>query len=290
MVDFVRLSIPSELVKSLRKNPNLDFQATVSNKTGEVSCREVLKVDGLTLSILQGGCGELKGSIHKFRNGGLHNFDQFTISKFIDTLRNLNQMLGIRTELLPLRGLEFGVNIDPKHLTSEVLGGMITYGNKSFSRQNNGAEDYYLQADGQRYLLKVYDKGQQYSSLKECNGNILRFEIKVIKMIHLASARISCLKDLFKPESKMLLRSLLWDAFNKIIFVDPTLDLDFCDPYWRNPKFWQGLDRRSRLREKGRLSLVNYEHSDQVGLTIGNNILQAWDKLLRTENCDKLTI
>ena len=70
-----------------------------------LNSKEAKEYDGLIIKKTKFGC-YVSGSLHKFKNGGLHNADDFTYSDFCDTLVRIRSELGINTKITVFNGLE----------------------------------------------------------------------------------------------------------------------------------------------------------------------------------------
>ena len=73
--------------------------------------RDEAKYKGFTIKLYQDKC-YVAGSIHKYKNNGEHNADDFLLSEFIQTLNDMAVTLNFNPETVPFYSLEFGVNVE----------------------------------------------------------------------------------------------------------------------------------------------------------------------------------
>ncbi len=135
------------------------------------------------------------------------------------------------------------------------------------------------------YELKIYNKGLQYQQEK----NILRFEIKVRRMIYFKKRNISidCLADLLNSNIYNKLESALLMALNEIVFYDSSIILKGLPKRektvlmnGRNPKYWTGLKDSGKeikkIRARFNQLVLKYGKQD-----IKNTIRKLIEKKLR---------
>lgn len=100
MIDGLHFEIPSEAVT------NSDILEFRSN--GD---RYRAKYNGLILDRYTQSC-KVNGSIHKYFNCGLHNYNDFPLSNYVEALRDLSKTLNITPATIKVGRIEIGVNID----------------------------------------------------------------------------------------------------------------------------------------------------------------------------------
>ncbi len=254
MFDGLKIQEVHAPVPALLTNPRLLFPLSIDEQAGAILNTPRHAYDrGLKFSLiprLSGeGCRvELTGSIHKYHNAGVHNADPFTLADLLATLDLLLTTFGIDPFTSILNNIEFGVNVVLPFRVARVLDNLISYKGKPFyPDREHGA--YYWQCVFGQYVVKIYDKGAQYrDTVPGLPANLLRVEVKVLKMDYLKSRGVvlNTLADLLTVENYKPLGALLVEVFTSILFDEPTIDPDTLNPKdreryqtGRNPKYWQ---------------------------------------------------
>lgn len=282
MIDFVKISYQcpdNRFILNLINNPLLDFECVVSEKTGEIKS-----------NFLQAGYKNLKfflynkeklyiqGSLHKYFNDGVHNYNDFTFSNLKDILQDLTDKFHLIPELCILQNLETGLNIKLPFKPLLILDNLLQYKGKEFIKPLHA--DYY-QCVRDRYLIKIYDKGTQYR-VKE---NILRFEIKYIKMYELNNAGIFNMQDLLDFKNWELFTLLLLERWQQVLFYDTSVrgkELTKIQQKnlhkYSNPYFWRNLtNRKKRFFHLTSYKKVIKKYSDNRHKIIRDLIIKKWD-------------
>ena len=209
---------------------------------------------GLTFR-LKNGKIKLQGSLHKYRNLGKHNYDDFTAVEVAEIVRELSERFGIDLYSTVLNNVEFGVNVVLPFGVSLVLDNLITYKGKHFEHKEGKGMSFY-ECRMSKFTIKIYDKGKQYN----LPNNVLRFEIKVTAMQYLETmgVKLRYLSDLLNMAIYEPLGNILTEVFEEILFGDNTInESDLTDKEGRtysrgsNPKTWKsqrGETERKRLQ------------------------------------------
>lgn len=100
MIDGIHFEIP---VETIMNNDILEFRSN-----GD---RYRAKYKGLILDRYTQSC-KINGSIHKYFNNGVHNYNDFTLSNYITALNDLSKVLNITPGFIRIGRIEIGVNID----------------------------------------------------------------------------------------------------------------------------------------------------------------------------------
>ncbi|MFD2569967.1 hypothetical protein ACFSUS_04935 [Spirosoma soli] len=306
MFDGIKIQDVSVAVDSLLKNDRLTFGALVDGQTGVV-LNPVREADdrGLTFRLVPRRTGqryrvEVKGSLHKFYNNGIHNADQYTANDLLLTLDQLVNDYGFNLFDSVINNLEFGVNLELPFPVSQVLDNLICYKNQPFAKDCHSPTPYYI-CDRQRYAVKLYDKGKQ----KGLDGDLLRFEIRVRKMRYFdgTDVQLRTLADLLNVANYRPLGALLVGAFNEILFDDlainsKTLTVKERAIYQqcRNPRYWHTPDsltprqaaahRQQLSRNKDRFRTLLNQHGSNWHCDVSTLIEQTWLQLTAVD--DKL--
>src|ERR1035437_4492154 len=175
--------------------------------------------NGLQITRNSYGIFTLRGSLHKFYNGGLHNANDYFLSDFKKTLNKLFEDIGLNADITPVNGFEFGVNIklptNPNNAIKRLIlhksnAGMIDKIGKRFEYTN--------------YTFKIYNKSEQCRIEPYQSGNILRVEIKVDKMIYIRKKGVHCSvrSDLFDFKVWKRFEWILIETIQDRLFIDFT--------------------------------------------------------------------
>lgn len=233
---------------------------------------------------------ELKGSLHKYYNYGLHNYNQYTFNKLVQTINGLTNVIGISANDLELHGLEIGVNIPLPFAPTLLLKNLVSYGNKGFALIDKKQAKLGLQCALSQYTLKIYNKGLQ----SKTKDNILRFEVKVNKMAVLEKYGLKTLSDLQQPKKVYPLVFLLLDTAKRIIWTDTKTDLNQMTAreqkqwlYYSNPRSWEQMSNKKRFYhlEQWNILLKKYD----VRNDFENMVLSVWNGLFDTETKAQIT-
>ena len=157
----------------------------------------------------------LRGRLHKYANGGLHNADSFRLSDLCRVFTELKEVYGIEPGATRLRRVEFGVNIRLPYDPQRVLKAIKMYKANKFVHTGNMG----LKHESSLYELKIYDKGRQCGVLGF--DNILRIEIRAkvsfLKRNHIS---VSKLGDLLSADVWIRFEALLLKALEDIVIVE----------------------------------------------------------------------
>ncbi len=189
----------------------------------------------------------LEGSLHKYWNGGGHNYNDFGIVQLNEVLRELKELFEIDPANCLLKVLEIGVNIQPPVSTKLILQYCLLHKTKILKSVFTRDEGTYLQGGeidmrNKRHLLKLYDKRKHYEAKGFVIGrDILRIEKKWRRMWELNQLGIYTLADLLKFGLDSFTPHLLkeWES---VLFYDwQTLDGTKYEANYSNPNYWQKL-------------------------------------------------
>ena len=224
---------------------------------------------------LKHGKVRLQGSIHKYRNLGKHNYDDFRAVDVAEVVRELSERFEIDTAQTLLNNVEFGVNVVLPFGVNVVLDNLIVYKGDPFNPIIEDGMKYY-QCKKTHFIIKIYDKGKQYN-LPE---NVLRFEIKVMRMQYLETKgiRLRHLSDLLNMGIYEPLGNILTEVFEGILFGDNTINEKALngkelETFLRgsNPKTWQvvaGGQKVSRKMQRLESSFKDILERYRTGINI----------------------
>lgn len=291
MLCFIVLRVYcSETIDFIRNGLKLGFKQSVNVETGEtwdygaraetkglrfIFNRTEKKID----------CIEISGSLHKYANNGLHNYNDFSFSDILRSIYNLTKDFGLNPHTTTVHGLEFGVNIQLPYPARQILNEIVLYKKKLGDIRNYGGKGLYRLFDFNQYALKLYDKALQYNLT---NANILRVEKKYKVMAALPKGcNIKTLADLLKIDNYKPLESDLINCINNIVFCDSSIQWELLTKPQREmliqsrmPNYWCNLiDGNSNTYQstiKRYNSLIEHygkqNHKHQLGILIGEKL------------------
>lgn len=304
-IDFIKVRLVGITTQQLENHPDLNFYSVFNFETGEI--REFNKdgipvmpkwtanYRGMTFVIYINGSIYLLGSLHKFYNCGAHNYNDFDLNALQGVLKDLENEFGITPDMMVLKQLELGVNIVPPIPSYVILKNLFHHKTDQFVKDYVEDEGSYKQTEHLRDLLKVYDKGSHYKKKGfRIDGEILRFEVKWVKMEYFKNLGIYTLQDLLDHGLNQFTRILV-RKWKECLFFDPTIQSDspLIDKF-NNPNYWQNLlddgktptfnKQRRKLRELIENSSENI--SGQICDLIENKSIE----MTRGYQMDTLTI
>lgn len=212
MIDGIKLILNENLDK-IRQNRELDFTQPVSVTNGDVKINHYpeAKYKGLRF-IDMNKLILVTGSIHKYTNDGLHNHNRLDFQVFAQAVKELEDTFEFDSDRTRITNLEFGVNLTTDFEPDRFIDGLIIHNGKKFSNVQSSTKRYSECSHGQ-YYIKIYNKGLQYGLDK----NILRIELKFIKMERLNGFGIRFLSDLMDPCKLKMLQTELHRVFDEIL-------------------------------------------------------------------------
>lgn len=241
MIDFIKSFNCGLDASVLVHNEFLKFLVTYDPNTGEVPNRNRYSTyNGITFSISSNATVGISGSLHKYHNEGIHNHDDFSYSKLLNVIKDLYAKFGINPKKVYLNNLEFGVNIELPYKPQILFDNLVSHKCKPFlieqeKKMQNAWVNY------ENYRLKIYDKGLQYG----LNNDLLRIEVKVMKMAFISKVQIKTLWDLTDIQKLNKLKDILIYIYDEILFSDSTIDLPSLTHKEQeilkdggNPKYW----------------------------------------------------
>ncbi len=295
MIDFVKIKILYPDIDNLRALSFLKWERPVNDQTGEINTEKPItaKFNGLTIDIFYDKYVYVRGSLHYYWNitktGKRQNYNDFTFSSLAWTIRDICTRFNLDPVNCKIENIETGVNIISPIPVNEVLRSIINHKGKPFTQEHN-ENKYFRECEHQRYFVKVYNKGLQF----EQPENILRFELKYVKMKDLKPCGIKTLADLTEKDKINSLVELLQAHFNDLLFYDSTIqenDLPQSErailTQGRIPTYWNELKETNpenyKKKKKRFRELVNRYGKQNLQETIRNLITQKWNDLLQTD-------
>jgi len=291
MIDFIKLSsrLNSTQVADLRSK--IDFFESINGSTGDhekilangkkVSYRSTGWTKNMKLELFPNGYIELAGSLHKYHNDGKHNFNQFGRKEAEIALKRLIKVTGLQLPYYKVESVEVGVNLMPPIPSDDIINNALMYKRRPFEAKYCSDEGNYRQATLSEYWVKLYNKRLHYEIQGYDIGHeILRFELKIIKMRMLAKYRVFTLEDLMN-NIEDIARDLLPKAWMEVLLYDPTMNKQTKEKTikYANVNFWRGIAKERSY---------NYHHRKLYRLMEGNTYAiqaQVKDVMLDTLDC-----
>lgn len=265
--------------------PLLDFFDIVNLATGELKTtnRHGNKVvpskcayfQGLEFKIYDTGTITVAGSLHKYWNDGLHNYNDFNSDAVNSVLNDLKNKFNIDPQHCILKCLEIGINILPPIPTNSILDNCILHKTKSFEFQKNSHEGKYKQVEHSQYIIKIYNKALHYKSKGvKIDTEIMRFEIKFTKMEKLNKKGIYSLQDLIDYGLHNFKSDLL-NEWKNVLFFDKTIQIDNLGTklknrllQYSNQNYWNGLlsnnHKKNFANHRNQLQKITSDHSENL--------------------------
>lgn len=263
MYDFIKIAVTDQkFAEGLIVNPLLDFNTLVNERTGVmkdgVQCARHKNLDFTTYP---SGRVEIQGSLHKYWNDGLHNWNDFNLNDVKSCISDLQATFSIDPDKATVHNLEFGLNVSTAYNPDAFLTSLVTHKKEPFNKmktrgQGNGKEVYYGQ-----YGIKVYNKGLQYNR----PDNILRFEKKVFKMECLGWGEIK-LKDLLSPAFFNHCLTELLSSYDELLITDKVNESALSKAKLKlfhnckNPLNWGEMTPEQRYKKKAKFCQLVREH------------------------------
>jgi hypothetical protein len=279
MIDYIKFITkvnPSEY----ELNPLLDFRQAYSTKTGEIDTYKYATSGGFTFKLYDSGLLIVSGSIHKYFNflqkisapnqttpkeiEQGYNGNYFSFHSLVNSLEIFAANYKLNLIHCIIQNIEIGLNITHLYDTDKILNGLLLHKGKVFSRP---LDNSFRILEHQRYYLKIYDKGEQYSQPTPT----IRIELKYKKMFDLNQLGLNTLNDLKNESLLMELHSLLRCEFAKVLIYDYTIDKSRLNTKqlskmkdYSNPIFWLNTKPIHRDRNKKALIHLTSQYSNQI--------------------------
>jgi hypothetical protein len=243
--------VDSKLLSFVTKNVSDDGVLFKSNKIKEngspiyrTPYREA-EYKGLTITYSENENFRVKGSIHKYYNNGLQNFNDFTETTCKATIVKLCKEFRINPSVFILENLEIGINFLPPINTNDILDLCFLHSTIPFESKYDNQRGRYIQSVHSQYIIKIYNKALQYSSKGyKIDKDIMRFEIKFTVMEKLNNLGIYTLADLLRFDFKRFKRLLL-NEWDKVFFFDKSIMyLDDFNQQYASLVYWKDLLKR----------------------------------------------
>lgn len=285
LIDFIKILLKDFDRSKLERNSLLNFFEPINLTTGElktmnrngnkVTPSKIASYNGLEFRIYDTGTIIITGSLHKYWNGGLHNFNDFGIGALLAVLLDLKIKFNIEPRQCVLRCLEIGINITPPTATNEILDNCLLHKTKPFEYKKNSYEGKYKQVEHSQYIVKIYNKALHYRSKGyKIDHEVMRFEIKYTKMEKLNKKGVYTLQDLM-DYGLFSLKKILLKEWNNVLFFDSTIQIDTLRKKrkitllkYSNTNYWNGILLNKQIKNftyhKNQLKKITKENSLKI--------------------------
>jgi hypothetical protein len=237
----------------------------------------------------------ISGSLHKYSNNGLHNYNDFTYFEFIEVIKKLKKRFGIEPKNMKILCLEFAYNITPPIDPDLIMDHLLKHKSIDCEIVLSNDRAKYKQFKHGNYILKIYNKGKQH----DCKVPILRIEINQSNWHKYRTIGINTLEDFIKHDKTTFVDSLL-TKWNEVLFYDPTMKDNGYFMQYRDVNYWNELratvSRKTYNKHANRLKQLNATKGTDVQKIITNLILEKAQTLqggnvlqLNTKKYCKLT-
>lgn len=269
MIDGVKVDCINLNGAEWLNNKYLSFRTNIDTTTGEIlSNTQTAVYKGLIFSLTQSNkpgrrfyCS-FRGSLHKYKNAGKDNADNFCHSDFIDVLKDLQNKFSLDLNQCFLRNLEIGVNIETPVNAKDFINNIIGTPAHPLEYLFNEKTGKCKGLTKQQYSIKIYDKGKQAKTDKT---NLVRYEMKIKKMAYLLRFGVTTLIDLTDINRFAGLGSLLVNQWENMIYFNKDIRYKEMTDYQQkrilylaNSRNWKDFNKTQRIRAKGQFKrLVN---------------------------------
>ena len=239
-LDYVNLQLINYNSDELMNNQNLKFSPFYENANLKYY---YAKFKNVSFYIYESGSIKIKGSLHKYYNQGIHNYNDFSKSAFLVVLNELNSLFNINPCQLKIVGLEYGINIEPPIKSDEIISNLIMHKKVEFENTINNTSGNYKQARHFDYILKIYNKSKQY----KLNDEVIRIEIKQNNWREYRNLGIITLQDFMDYDKRIFINNLIL-KWNDVLFYNPINfkrdDIKKWHQY-SNVQYWRNLKENS---------------------------------------------
>jgi len=302
LIDGVKIEC-NYLSNELLQNDLLNFSLSVNDKTGEViDATQKCKYQALLFKVIpskkyenQKYCN-INGSLHKYFNDGLHNYNDYSFVDICQTVKDLQTNFDIIPEQSILKSIEIGLNIELPITAKEFLKMLVSMPTRRFTELSVKNVKLGKICEIGDKTIKFYDKGKQ-ANLK--TKNLLRIELKYNRMRVLNTKYdIRTLADLTDFEKIKNLYKEIIKIFNEVIINErniktKNLSKDNQIIYWQysSPEFWEELNHKVRYREKRKYeTFLNQFAPQTIKKEIAFFIVDKWQYLMKHKGINDVAI
>jgi hypothetical protein len=255
-IDYVKWEVIGVDSNMFLNNPNLSFTPVL--KYGDQLHKYFTIVEGMKMQIsVQSQRTTLSGSIHKFWNGGLHNHNDFDCNAFNLAMDNICHLFKVNASCLRILAMEYGVNIIINDPVKFILNNCFQHKGKDIEVKISNDGGKYHQAEHNRYILKLYDKGKQY---KLPGINLMRIEIKEQNWTMYRKNGIIMMEDFIKCDKSIFIENLV-DQWMNVILYDFNAPEGLIKQEYTNVNYWRELRDKIKSKEISKTTFHRHWHS-----------------------------
>ncbi len=293
MFDFVKIEVCTKVALKWLNCSRLNFIVSVSYNTGDVSNNKLIaKYKGLIFTIFYEDntltkikYTEVSGSLHKFKNNGKSNADDFTFLELQKVVSDLNKLFYINPQTAILHNLEFAVNVYLPITVHFLLKSLVAFKSFKFKSISDGRKHIGEQIINAQHKFKIYDKGKQ-SNLTDVK-NLARFEMHYNKMQHLNNVyKIVYLSDLCVLEKVKGLVNEIVKRWEDVIYYDNSINITHLTPLQQRrvlqfdkPNLWKGYNNSQRYKKKKQFNEYMQKYGSNTQTIITILICRKWKEL-----------
>jgi len=260
-IDYIKAELINYDITFLLSHPYLNFSRKVNEDTGEIIIHEskdgytkqnprIAEYKNLTFTIYDNGKIYVHGSIHKYSNEGLHNYNDFIYLRFVRALNRLKNDFNLHPSNFRIQTLEFGLNITPPHNTDELLRSCFAHKRANVIDSIPNADGKYKQVKHDKYIFKLYNKSRQYSNGSyrgkfKIPCDIMRIEIKQTNWSEFRKLGIDTLQDFIDADKTYFVNRLI-GCWEELIFFNPLNLGNGVNSKYSNPLFWDSINQKSK--------------------------------------------
>jgi hypothetical protein len=255
-IDYVKWEVIGVDSNTFLNDPNLSFTPVL--KYGDELHRYFTIVEGMKMQIyVQSQRTTLSGSIHKFWNGGLHNHNDFDSDAFNSAMGRICDLFKVNASCLRILAMEYGVNIITDAPVKYILNNCFQHKGKDVEVKISNDGGKYHQAEHDRYILKLYDKGKQY----QLPGiHLMRIEIKEQNWTMYRKNGIIMMEDFVQCDKSIFVENLV-DQWMNVILYDFNAPVGLIKQEYTNVNYWRALRDKIKSKEISRTTFHRHWHS-----------------------------
>jgi predicted RNA-binding Zn-ribbon protein involved in translation (DUF1610 family) len=285
MIDGTNLEINSKsIAEAIKLNTDLKFTDFKYNKeTGEETRRTAEVYKGLIISVYSDNKIIVRGSLHKFFNNGVQNYNDFGYQDIKKCIDNFCCFFKCSYKDVDIHMIEFGVNIEAPEPPKKIIDNIICYGKYKVNTMDTPAEGIIKILTNEE--VKIYNKSKQHPITK----NLLRVENKARRMRHIEEIGIKTIADLIDKDKLFKLGIVLKNMWDKIILYETIDTQKLTDSEKKlyeqsnNANYWKNLNRSNRYKKlKVYNDIIDRLSIEQTKKKIAVLINDKWEELLKS--------
>lgn len=194
----------------------------------------------------------LRGSLHKYKNNGKQNYDDFYFTELLRALYKLKYELFIDPDYTPLNKLEIGLNINLDYNPEIFLDSIASFKNDYRPSRLRDSNMNLIEFKTTKYIFKIYDKGLRHN----LSENLLRVEVAIVTSYLLHKLGVKVLSDIMNPTVISNLIQFLFETYDKLLITDdfkesPDINKRHKDLLEKgsDPKYWYKFFKENNSRK-----------------------------------------